>query len=97
LKIIIACGSGVATSTVIAEKVSQIVKKNHFDAQIIQCSMSEVDSNLSGAALVVTSLAKLKISADVPLVVAFSYITGIGTEETDAKIENILREYAQTH
>lgn len=92
MKIVIACGSGVATSTVIAERVAGLVKANGFKAQIVQCSMNEVESQAKDAALVVTSLGRLRISADVPLIVAFSYITGLGGDETDAKIVDILRK-----
>ena len=92
MKIVIACGSGVATSTLIAMKVENILKKLDIKAQVIQCSLNEVDGYLKGATLVVTSMAKLKISADVPIVVALPYITGVGAEATDAAIEKILLE-----
>lgn len=92
MKIIIACGSGVATSTLIAMKVENILKKNDLKAQVIQCSLTEVDGHLKGADLVVTSMGKLKVNGDVPIVVAIPYITGIGGEETDAAIERILLE-----
>lgn len=92
MKIVIACGSGVATSTVIAERVSELVKNNGFQARIVQCSMNEVDTQAQDATLIVTSLGKLKVSANVPIVVAFSYITGLGGEATDEKILEILRE-----
>ena len=91
MKIVIACGSGVATSTVIAEKVAGLVKENGFKAQIVQCGVNDVESQARDAALVVTSLGRLKVDADVPVVVAFSYITGLGGEETDAKIVEILK------
>ena len=92
MKIVIACGSGVATSTLIASKVEDIVKKLDIKAQIIQCSLNEVDGLLKDATLIVTSMGKLKVAADVPIVVALNYITGLGAEETDAEIERILLE-----
>ena len=91
MKIIIACGSGVATSTLIASKVEDLLKKNGLKAQVIQCSLTEVDGYLDGADLVVTAMGRLKVSRDdVPVVVALNYITGMGAEETDAEIERIL-------
>ncbi|MDR0447981.1 MAG: PTS sugar transporter subunit IIB [Treponema sp.] len=92
MKIIIACGSGVATSTLIASKVEDIVKKNKLKAQIIQCSLNEVDGLAKDATLVVTSMGKLVLKCDVPLVVALPYITGVGAEACDAEIERILLE-----
>ena len=96
MKIIVACGSGVATSTVIASRVEEIVKKLGFDAQIIQCSLHEVPGCAKGAALVVTSMGRLETS-EAPVVVAFPYITGVGAEETDRQIEEILKQYQADH
>ena len=42
MKIVVACGSGVATSTVIASKVAQLLKNNGITADIIQCTIHEV-------------------------------------------------------
>ena len=92
MKIVIACGSGVATSTLFASKVEDILKRNNLKAQVIQCSLNEVDGFLKGATLVVTSMAKLKIKEDIPMVVALPYLTGVGAEATDAEIERILLE-----
>jgi PTS system galactitol-specific IIB component len=91
MKIIIACGSGVATSTLFASKVEDILKRNNLRAQVIQCSLNEVDGYLKGATLVVTSMARLKVEG-VPMVVALPYLTGVGAEATDAEIERILLE-----
>ena len=92
MKIVIACGSGVATSTLIASKVDDLLKKNGLKAQVIQCSLVEVDGYLNGATLVVTAMGRLVVKGDVPVVVALPYITGIGAEVTDAAIEKILLE-----
>ena len=90
MKIIVACGSGVATSTLIASKVDDILKKNNLKAQVIQCSLNEVDGLLKDATLIVTSMGRLKVEGNVPIVVALPYITGVGAEETDKAIERIL-------
>jgi len=91
MKIIIACGSGVATSTLIASKVEDLLKKNDVKAQVIQCSLNEVDGLLKDATLVVTSMGRLVVK-DVPVVVALPYITGVGAEATDAEIERYILE-----
>ena len=90
MKIIIACGSGVATSTVITSKVEALIKKLGLTAQIIQCSLTEVDGHLNNATLIVTAMGRLEVDGDVPIVVAMPYITGMGAEKTDAEIESIL-------
>lgn len=90
MKIIIACGSGVATSTMIAAKVEDLLKKNDIKAQVIQCSLNEVNGHLKGATVIVTAMGRLEVNSDVPVVVALPYITGLNAEVTDAEIEKIL-------
>lgn len=91
MKIIVACGSGVATSTVITAKINDILEKNKMKAEIIQCSMNEVGGHLNGATLVVTSLGRLN-AGNVPVVVALPYITGVGVEKLNREIEQILKK-----
>jgi len=92
MKIVIACGSGVATSTIMASKVKALLEKNNLRADIVQCSMNEVSTcKPEDTALIVTSLGQLK-SKDIPVVVAIPYIAGFGEEAVDAKILAILKE-----
>ncbi|MDY3830848.1 MAG: PTS sugar transporter subunit IIB [Erysipelotrichaceae bacterium] len=91
MKIVVACGSGVATSTVIASKVAQLLKNNGITADIIQCTIHEVASNQAGASLIISSMPGLKVTTTAPVLVAFPYITGIGEEELDKKILDILK------
>ena len=91
-KVIIACGSGVATSTLIASKVGEVLEKHGIQARVVQCSVNEVDGHVDGADLVVTSVGRLEVKGDVPIVLGLSYLTGMGTEATDAEIARILLE-----
>mgnify|MGYP002390918712 CR=1 FL=1 len=88
----IACGSGVATSTVMASRVKSLLDKHNLKAEIIQCSMNEASTcSPADTALIVTSLGKLNVK-DIPVVVAIPYITGIGAEAVDEQIVSILKE-----
>ena len=91
MKIVIACGSGVATSTMIAAKVDDLLERLNVKAQVVQISLNEVESHLNGATMIVTAMGRLEVDSDVPVVVALPYITGLGGETTDAEIEAIIR------
>lgn len=91
MKIVVACGSGVATSTVIASKIKELLDKNDLKGNIVQCTLHEVDSHVKGATLIVSSMPNLVVK-DVPVVVVFPYITGIGVEELNETILAILKE-----
>lgn len=89
--IIIACGSGIATSTVICDAVESLLNEHHIAYQIIQCSMNEVDSHLAEADLVVSSMPLTKVS-EVPNVVGLPYLIGVGIENLNQEILECLRE-----
>lgn len=42
--IVVACGSGIATSTVICEGLENLLKENGIAYNIIQCSITELKS-----------------------------------------------------
>ena len=54
-KVIVACGGAVATSTVAANKVVELCKKNNVDIEICQVRISEIESNLPADLIVTTS------------------------------------------
>ena len=84
-KILVACGAGIATSTVVCGKVEQLVKDNNIDAEIIQCKIAEVASKQDEADLIVSTTI-LPTTYKIPAIIATSYITGINTKDLDQKI-----------
>ncbi len=84
-KILVACGAGIATSTVVCGKVEQLVKDNNIDAEIIQCKIAEVSSRQDEADLIVSTTI-LPTTYKIPAIIATSYITGINTKALDKKI-----------
>ena len=56
-KIVLACGSGVATSTAVAKKVSDLLNANGYEGQyeIVQCAISEAAANCEGADMLVAT------------------------------------------
>ncbi|WAW14940.1 PTS sugar transporter subunit IIB [Peptostreptococcus equinus] len=84
-KILVACGAGIATSTVVCNKVEQLVKDNNIDAEVIQCKIAEVKSKQEGADLIVSTTI-LPTKYDIPAIIATGYITGINMKALDQKI-----------
>lgn len=41
-RILVACGAGIATSTVVCDRVERLVKENNIDATVTQCKIAEV-------------------------------------------------------
>lgn len=89
-RILVACGAGIATSTVVCNKVEQLVKDNNIDAEIIQCKISEVASKQENADLIVSTTI-LPTTYKIPAIIATAYITGINTKAMDQKILDHLK------
>ncbi|GAB6087261.1 PTS sugar transporter subunit IIB [Alkaliphilus crotonatoxidans] len=88
--IIIACATGVATSTLVAKRVEELAKKNGINIKLIQCKIAEVASKQGEADLIVTSTI-LPTTYSIPAIKATAYITGIGAEKVDNQILEVLK------
>ena len=89
-KVIVACGGAVATSTIAANKVVELCKKNAIDVEICQCRISEIASNLPADLIVTTS--NVKRDFGVKLVKGMPFISGMGVAKTEAEILAELRK-----
>jgi PTS system galactitol-specific IIB component len=87
--IIIACGAGVATSTVITSYVTQLLRDNNIEHRIIQCSLNEVRMHIDKGDLLVTSM-PLKEKYDIPTVLGISFLTGVEVSKTMEDIVSYL-------
>ncbi|WNS79125.1 PTS sugar transporter subunit IIB [Domibacillus sp. DTU_2020_1001157_1_SI_ALB_TIR_016] len=88
--VLVACGAGIATSTVVCDRVENLLKDNNILAEVVQCKISEVASRQEGADLIVSTTI-LPTSYTIPSEIATAYITGIGMEALDQKIVNHLK------
>lgn len=84
-KVLVACGNGIATSTVVATKVKKRLEEEGIQAMITQCKLLEVPSKAQDYDLIVTT-GNYEGKISTPIIGAISLLTGIGQEETLAKI-----------
>ncbi len=89
-KVIVACGGAVATSTIAANKIVELCKKNGIDVEICQVRISEIESNLPGASVICTT-SNVKRDFGIPLVKGMPFISGIGVEKTEKAILDALK------
>lgn len=83
--IIVACGAGVATSTIITSCIEKLLEEKNIKHRIIQCSLREVTSYEDQGNLIVSSM-PLQGNYKIPVVLGLSFITGIGIDETKNRI-----------
>ena len=89
-KVIVACGTGMATSSMIAEKVRAVLEDNQVDYKLSQAQLSELDM-YKEADLFVTAM-RVEEDYGVPMVVGTPFLVGIGEAEAAAKIIEILKK-----
>lgn len=89
-KVLIICGTGVATSTVVAAKVREHLAAEGIDADVVQGKVMDLVGGRADADLVVSTT---EVPADVtaPVIRALPLLTGIGQEEVLARIADALR------
>ncbi|MBV7391020.1 MULTISPECIES: PTS galactitol transporter subunit IIB [Enterococcus] len=90
-RVIVACGGAIATSTVAANKIKDLLAENNIDADVKQTRITELDSEKDNADLIVTT-AKVRKDYGVPVVHGVAFISGIGQEKTAQQILDILQD-----
>ncbi|MGO2084033.1 PTS sugar transporter subunit IIB [Vagococcus sp.] len=90
-RILIACGNGIATSTVVASKVKGYLTEQGVDVETTQTKLMEVPSKVANYDLLVTTGQFEGQTGDVPVVKGMSILTGIGAEQTMEEILSHLK------
>ena len=90
--ILCACGSSVATSTMVAAKVTALLKQNNIEATIKKTTYADLDKDIVALKpdLVITTT-NLKRDLGVPCLIGIAYLTGIGKKELDKQILEIIK------
>lgn len=93
--ILVCCASSVATSTVIAGKVREILDEKGYDVDVIQSSFAEMNSKIEmrrPCLIMVTGA--VPAPEGIPLLVATPFLTGIGKEAVIEKMCAIVGQAA---
>ncbi|AOF48014.1 PTS galactitol transporter subunit IIB [Tetragenococcus halophilus] len=85
IKVLVACGAGIATSTVVTQKVEELLKENGIKADVDQIKISQAAGKQDGADMLISTTV-LPQEYDIPAIKAMSFLTGVGTEETEKEI-----------
>jgi galactitol PTS system EIIB component len=88
--VLVACGTGIATSTVVCQRVENLLKDNGVAAKVIQCKISEVGSYEDSATLLVTTTIPPR-EYKIPTIKALNYLINMNTEKTDKAILEALK------
>lgn len=89
-KIVIACGAGLATSSMVKDKVEEILKKNSVRVKTIQCTLTEVDTYDGEVDLIITTM-KVRKKYESPVISGSAYLSGVNEDVVTRQILEILK------
>ncbi|WP_249029001.1 PTS sugar transporter subunit IIB [Tannockella kyphosi] len=93
ITILVACGSGIATSTIAQEAVKVLVKKAGIEAKIVKSNLSEIPGKQDSVDVILTT-SNYRKPLEKPCMSVFGLISGVNKEATEKKITDLLLEVA---
>lgn len=88
-KVVVACGSGIATSEAVAAKLRKLLAARSVEADIVAVDLESLEDALQDACAYV-SVIKTEQEYDLPVFNGVAFLTGMGqAEELDRLIDAI--------
>jgi PTS system galactitol-specific IIB component len=86
-RVLVACGTSIATATVVAEKVKEIAREAGIRVNVAQCKASEVRGRamVFGPNLILTTT-PIPEDLDCPVLSGIPFLSGIGMDDLKAKV-----------
>jgi galactitol PTS system EIIB component len=88
--VLVACGTAIATSTVVAIGIEEAMQERGVKVITQQCKAMEVPGLAAGADLIVTTT-PVPGNLGKPVIQTLAFLTGVGKDEVLDQIEKILR------
>lgn len=96
IELVVACGGGIFTTTVVTEKIQEILKKERISYKITPQKITEIPGITGIDLIIVTGKTKQKNDAGIPIMIGLPLFTGVGadkfTEEMLTKIREIMND-----
>ena len=90
-RVILACGMGVATSTVVLNRMKEAMAKRGLEGAytVLQCKVAEVPAKAEGHDLIISTTRVPDMG--IPFVNGVPLLTGVGAEKVWDEIAEVLR------
>jgi len=89
-RVVVACGGAVATSTVAADKIRELCRRNDIAVDVQQCRIGEISTRASSVDLIVTT-ARVSTDYGTPVIHGIAFISGINLDATEQKVLEALK------
>ncbi|MDO4662373.1 MAG: PTS sugar transporter subunit IIB [Tissierellia bacterium] len=88
--IVVACGSGVATSQTVASKISRMLEDDNYrNVKVEAVDIKSLDNIIDNVDIYVTIVPGSK-SYDIPTINGIKFLTGMGMDEEYSKLKEYL-------
>lgn len=91
VKVMVACGSGVATSTIAQEEVKKIAQEAGVQVKILKGTIAEVPTKQADVDLVLTT-ANYRKPLEKPYMSVFGLVSGVGADQVRKKLAALLKK-----
>ncbi|CAN5177318.1 PTS sugar transporter subunit IIB [soil metagenome] len=88
-KILVSCGTAIATSTVVAKKIEEKLGERGIPVEVSQCKAAEAPKRADGFDAVVTTT-QISYKGDTPVLKTTSFLSGRGIDEDVDKIVEMI-------
>ena len=91
VKVMVACGSGVATSTIAQEEVKKIAQEAGVPVKILKGTIAEVPAKQAEVDLVLTT-ANYRKPLEKPHMSVFGLVSGVGAAKVRTELAELLKK-----
>ena len=92
-RVLVACGTSVATATVAALKVKEIAKDNGISVEVIQCKAGEIRGRVQTISPdFIVAMTQVPKDLGVPVVSGVPFLSGLGVDKLKQEILSLLIE-----
>lgn len=89
-RVVVACGSGVATSQTVASKINNMLEDDGINANVEAVDIKSLESIIDQVDVYVTIVPGSE-SFDVPTINGIAFLTGMGMDEEYEKLKSYLK------
>jgi PTS system galactitol-specific IIB component len=92
-RVLVACGTSIATATVAANRVKQIADEAGIAVEVIQCKVGEIRGRVQTThPHLIVAMTPVPSDLGVPVVMGIPFLSGIGIDNVKQQILNYLKE-----
>jgi len=91
-RVLVACGTGIATATLVSMKVEELLKRNGINAEVVRCRIHEIGFFMStGKVDLIVATSQAPGAGSVPVINSVPIISGVGKDAVEKQIVATLK------